>query len=458
MTTRSIRVTLSIGIVVPLLAATAALGAPSARGGPAHPGVGAFRERLIREGRVSGVVRPEAMGRGRASGPASALTACSSPGGTNYMADCNTTGLPVNETTIATNGSMFVAGANDYNSYNGHAQIGYYWSKGGRTWNDAGPLDLYPHDPDNGAGDPGLAIDANGVVYYSNIFFSYTDPIVGGVELARRDPSGGAWTYYQIADNTATTFQDKPAILLSGTHLFESWTFFTTNSPILVAQFKLGPKSRKPTKILQVPGSSNAQGSAMAADGSGGFWITWEEGRGIRLAHWLRGFWSSPQTISPKSFRDLPSPLPGFEFRTDSFPSIALVAGKPNVVWASYDTGVGRVYRWANGTLTTVSDTGGDQFFPSIGASAQGYAISWSQTGPKSTYAQYLKFRNAVTKISTGRSKPNQDCHFDPPGAFIGDYNSTIMNGATPMPIWTDMRRTSQACDGKAEDAMVYVP
>ena len=47
---------------------------------------------------------------------------------------------PVSETWIASNGSQFVAGANDYNSYNGQGQDGFYWSSDGKTWNDAGPL------------------------------------------------------------------------------------------------------------------------------------------------------------------------------------------------------------------------------------------------------------------------------------------------------------------------------
>jgi hypothetical protein len=450
MGSRGLRLIIGIALVAPVLAVTAASAGPVGAGS-------SFRERLIREGRVSGVVHPEGRWLG-AGGLGSPLATCSAPGGTNYMADCNSAGWPTNETTIATNGATFVAGANDYNSYNNHAQLGFYSSKNGTTWNDAGPLDLYPHDPDNGAGDPGLAIDSNGVVYYSNIFFSYTDPVVGGVELARRDPTTLAWTTYQIADNTNSTFQDKPAIVISGRHVFESWTYFANNSTIKVAQFKLGAGSAGPTKILDVPGSGNSQGSAMAPDGDGGFWITWEEGSSIKLAHWLRGFWTEEQTISPDGFRDLPSPLPGFNFRTSSFPMIALVHGSPYVVWASYDTGAGRTYLYANGTVTTVSDTGGDQFYASIGSSRQGYAISWSQTGAKKTFDQYMWFAGSVTKISTHRSKPNRDCRFDPPGAFIGDYNSTIMNGAAPMPIWTDLRRHSQACDGRAQDAILYVP
>jgi hypothetical protein len=457
MAQRGVRLLIGVAMVLVVLSATAAFATAPGAAGSRGAGVGSFREQLIRQGRVSGVVRPEASGALQGLGRAP-LASCTAPGGTNYMTDCNSQGRPVNETAIATNGSMWVAGANDYNSYNGHAQLGYYWSSNGRTWNDAGPLDFYPHDADNGAGDPGVAIDANGVVYYSNIFFSYTDLTVGGVELARRDPVSGAWSYYQIADNTENTFQDKPAEVLSGPHLYLCWTFFGSGSTIQVAQFNQGPNATKPKKVFEVPGTGNSQGCSLAADGHGGFWIAWEEGQSIRIGHWLRGFWSSLKRVSPTGFRDLPSPLPGFQFRTDSFPSITTVHSSPYVVWASYDSGAGRTYLYAHGTVTPVSDTGGDQFFASIGSSTAGYAISWSQTGPQESYSQYMWFNGVVSRISTGRSKPNKDCIFSPRGAFIGDYNSTIMSGATPMPIWTDMRRRSQACDGRAEDAMVYRP
>src|SRR5216110_391808 len=121
---------------------------------------GGNRTLLVRGGRVSSVARPEASRVG-ATVPDGGRRSCTIPGGGNYGADCNSHGNPVNETTIATNGSSWVAGANDYNSYNNHAQLGYYASANGKTWIDNGPLDLFPHDVDNGAGDPGVAVDAD---------------------------------------------------------------------------------------------------------------------------------------------------------------------------------------------------------------------------------------------------------------------------------------------------------
>ncbi|HEX9236524.1 MAG TPA: hypothetical protein VF972_09625 [Actinomycetota bacterium] len=419
---------------------------------------------LPRGGRISSIARPEASSaRIRSARPG--VSTCTTPGSANYKANCNSTGRPTNETTIANNGTTFVAGSNDYNSYNGNADLGYYWSTDAKTWNDAGPLDLYPNASLNAAGDPGLAIDAAGNVYYSNIFFSYTDCTVGGVELSRYDAVAGTWSYYQIAANSDNAFQDKPAVAQDGTRVWVSWTEYGScsgvdvPSPIKVAVFAAGGSSGPPKKILSVPGSTYSQGSSMIPDGHGGFFITWEEFPSpsatvgsIKLAHFKKGIgWNTPSTISPPGFQDLPSPLPGgYVFRDNSFPWIALLAGKPRVVWASYDTGVGRVYLWQNGQVSTVSDSGGDQFFSSVFADGSKLEISWSQTmSSNQSYDQYLSDGGVVSKISTASSFPNKDTFFG--GSFIGDYNTTTgLNGAA-HPVWTDIRGPTYA-----QNTMVY--
>jgi hypothetical protein len=418
---------------------------------------------------LSGVARPEAQG-SRIRGPAGApSTTCSTPGATNYIADCNSTGSPTNETWIAYNGTTFVAGANDYNSWNGNADLGYYTSTDGKTWTDNGPLDLFPHGTNTAAGDPGLAIDTPGVVYYSGIYFDYVDCTVGGVELARRDPSNGSWSYFQISANTNDRFQDKPAIMQDGRHVFVGWTEyhgsfcigFNDVFPLRIAAFNTGAASGPPIAILTPPGSTYSAGVALATDGRGGFWVTWEEFPSptslvgsISMNRWRpRQGWGTTRTISPPGFTDLPSPLPGFVFRDNSFPMITSYAGKPSVVWASNDTGVGRTYLWTQGTLTTVSDSGDDQFFPAIAADSTGtLAISWSQTKrSNSSYDRYLVHGGPAVKISTASSFPNNDPFFG--GAFIGDYEAITVQGTTPHPIWTDLRGPTFA-----QNAMVYSP
>jgi hypothetical protein len=452
-----------LGVALSAFVLGAALigGVASASAGRARP--------IARGGHVSGVARPEARLSGRLIH--AGRTSCTQPGSTNYMADCNSQGYPVNETWIALNGNGLVAGANDYNSYNGNADLGYYTSPDGKTWTDNGPLDLFPQGTNHAAGDPGLAADLQGVVYYSSIYFDYFDCSIGGVELARRDPSTGTWSYYQIRGNSDSEFQDKPAVAVDRRHVYVSWTRYGScsgvgvTSPIKIAVFPLGSNSGPPIGVLSVPGSTYSQGSAIVTDKHGGLWVAWEEfpaagGNGsIWLAHW-RGpsaGWASPFKITDSNFKDLPSPLPGFAFRDNSFPAIAIHNGAPNVVWCSYDTGKGRCYWWVAGAYVALSDTGGDQFFPSIVVdTAAQFSFSWSQTNQANqSFDQFERIGGNVTKISTASSFPNQDQFFG--GAFIGDYNGIARIGTVAHPIWTDLRR-NDPLGGKAQDAMVYSP
>jgi hypothetical protein len=385
----------------------------------------------------------------------------------------------VNETWVTYGGGTYYAGANDYNSYNGQGQDGFFWSTNGTSWNDAGPIDVFPHNNNDGAGDPGVAVDSNGVVYYSSLFFNFYNCGVGGVELLRRNPSTGGWSYYQIASNSKRQFQDKPAIALSGAGVYESWTQFgscsgsNVTSPIKLAVFPTGASSVAPSKILSVPGSTYSQGSSIGPDGGGGVWIAWEEYPSasatigsIKLAHYTGSGWATlgngqqSETISPASFTDLPSPLPGFAFRDNSFPALTVVGGSPEVVWASDDTGVGRAYLWAGGTVTQLdaSTTDGDQFFPSITPDGRGGVyVAYSQVNAgQGTYDQWLWHGGSATKVSTSSSNPNQDAFFS--GQFIGDYNGIIAAGGSAHPIWTDIRGADPNYAGWEMDSMFYSP
>jgi hypothetical protein len=432
---------------------------------------------IARGWRVSGVTHQAASQAGLAASPA---VACSRPGGGNYLTNCHGSGRPVNETwVIRAPSGTYYAGANDYNSYNGQGQNGFYWSGNGTSWSDAGPIDVFPHNANNGGGDPGIAADSSGVVYYSSLFFNFNRCNVGGVELIRgtRNSDGSvSWLgYYQIAANSRSQFQDKPAITVSGSNVFESWTQFgscsgvNVTSPIKVARFATGANNNAPQETLNVPGSQFSQGSAITPDGSGGFYLAWEEFPSatatigsIKLAHWNGGTWTSYGSISPSTFEDMPSPLSGFSFRDNSFPAIADSAGTVYVTWCAFDsskdpshgaqTQKARCYldtaaNTASASLTKLSDRGGHQFFPAIAADGSGGVyVSYSQENLNAdgssagSYDAWLVHNAAGTPVkkSTASSQPSQDKFFS--GQFIGDYSGIVVDGAGGHPYWTDIR------------------
>ena len=417
-------------------------------------------ELLRRPPRASAIVQPFAFaGASKKARPnRSSIAACRRPGPTNHIANCKSDGLPAVEPGIATDGRLIVAVAADYNSYNGRPQLGFYWSENGRRWYDGGPLDIFPHSDANAGGDPLVAMDAGGVVYYAGMFFSYTRCNVGGIELLRRDPRTGRWSRTEIASNGETVLQDRPGFAVEGNTVFYAWARFdscegtTVKSQLRVALLPAGPGSRPPGRILDVPGSTFSQGAVPAGDGRGGFWLAWEEypdatanDGSIKLAHWSpRGGWDEPRTISSPGFRDLPEPLPGFRVDTSSVPTIAVSRGVPHVVWASADTGRGRIYLWTPKGLDAVHDVGGDQLLPAVAADLRGgVVVSFSQANRASRRINRLLWRAGnVTTISSAPSYPRDDTFFS--GRFIGWNSGLTLFHGDPIAVWPDLRRSGR--------------
>jgi hypothetical protein len=442
-------------LAVTLVAAALAISYVAARGSSSKPS----RAPLLRRGaHVSAALQPAAL----ASPPKKArphrseIVSCERPGPANHVANCKSEGRPAVEPWVIARGPLLYAAAGDYNSWNGQAALGFYWSRDGRTCFDGGPLDLFAHDNKNSAGgDPQLVLDAAGVVYYSSVHFNFARCGVGGVELARRDPVTGAWHMAQLAANSKTALQDRPAIAVDSGSVYFAWTRFAScqgdNGPsqLRVALLPTGSANQAITSVLAVPGSNFSQSASIGTDGSGGFWLAWEEypdasasDGWMELIHWSRSAgWSAAQTISPSGFRDLPSPLPGFHFATDSAPSLAVVRGQPWVAWASSDTGIGRISLWSRGGLATVADEGGDQLMPALSRDGHGgIAVSFGQVDRRSgSLAWLLSARGRTRVVSSRSSYPNDDVFFS--GKFIGDYTGMTLFAGSPLAVWTDLRQ-----------------
>ena len=411
---------------------------------------------LQRPARASSIVQPfAAAGAAKKARRTRAVASCRRPGPTNHVTNCRSDGLPAVEPTIATDGRLIVAAAADYDSYNGEPQFGFYWSEDGRRWNDAGPLDVFPHGDTNAGGDPLVLMDAGGVVYYAGMFFSYSRCDTGGVELLRRDPRTGDWARTELARNGADVLQDRPGFAVEGGTIFYAWSRFDScegsavASRLQVALVPAGARARSPRRILEVPGSAFSQGAAPAGDGRGGFWLAWEEypdatadDGSIKLAHWTpRGGWGTARTISPPGFRDLPEPLPGFQIDTSSVPAIAVSNGVPHVVWASAESGRGRISMWTPRGLTILDNSGGDQLLPAITADGRGSVlVSFSRANRlRGTLDRLLWHDGRARRISSAPTYPVDDEFFS--GRFLGWVSGLAVSRDDVLAVWPDLRR-----------------
>jgi len=122
--------------------------------------------------------------------------------------------FPQNETAIAVNPRYprnVVAGANDYRL--GWGSSGFYASTdSGRNWYDG--IIPFPSLPsgDNldGGGDPVIAFDRDGVVYYAGINFNRTDD-TNGVFVSRSTNGGFTWTRPCVPLTLASPTDDQAA-------------------------------------------------------------------------------------------------------------------------------------------------------------------------------------------------------------------------------------------------------
>ncbi len=113
--------------------------------------------------------------------------------------------FPQNETSIAVNprnSLNVVGGANDYRL--GFGSSGFYSSfDGGRTYRDG--ILLFPSLPNgdnlDGGGDPAIAFDRQGYVYYANINFNRTDD-TNGMFVSRSSNGGRTWSRPCVPEDT----------------------------------------------------------------------------------------------------------------------------------------------------------------------------------------------------------------------------------------------------------------
>jgi hypothetical protein len=296
--------------------------------------------------------------------------------GPNVIVNQDTAGAPQNETAIAVdpNNSMrIVGGINDYvtgtwpctladgtpcsalgDGYSGT----YYSNDGGTTWccvsTDPAHLGtLIPGvshlagGPYDAGGDPSVAFDSRGNVYYAGLGFDRTaPPNTVAVNKGTFDQSGNlTWGAPVFINPTSapSTLNDKPWLAVDANasspfrdRVYVTWTRFIFNpvngnyvqSPIAVSYSKDGGKTFSDPQLI-VGNVLYSQGSHVVVGADGTVYVFWDGA--TRLATldsiWMAKStdggvsWSKPAAVSP--LVDI-IPLANTAFRVNSFPAGAV--------------------------------------------------------------------------------------------------------------------------------------
>lgn len=452
-------------------------------------------------------------------------------------ASSNTTALfptnKQNEPTIAvdpTNPRRLIAGSNDEQEqppcgpgpvrgpgapgsdcsfYPGVGTSGIYLSSdGGQSWTNQGLLDDQASWASAGVvsdGDPvitfgpkpdghgGFSYTSGARAYYASLATITSQKGFEYIVVSYSDDDGVTWSAPVVATTrtSAAQFNDKnwitvdrnPASPYFG-RAYLSWTAFRSatatgygNEPVMVSISTNGGVSFGAPKQLS-PAANNGtgngrQGSSSTVGPDGTVYVAFEQASSQVVAVSRDGGASWTRPIPVGRVTDIQDPIPGANFRTDSFPVIAADprAGSKTVyaAWATLTSAGGRmvVTRSADrgntwSTPTTVSSSGqGYAFFPGLDVASTGRVdLAWQGlktvnpstfgTGNASIDAYYASLPvggtwTAPRKVSTASSDPAASAQNNLQRQFWGDYNTLVSGASGAWFIYTDSR-TGAGC------------
>jgi hypothetical protein len=390
----------------------------------------------------------------------------------------------------------------------------YTSSDGGSTWTNRGLLDDQPtwSSPPIGRrlvsdGDPFIVYGpkpagggftyANGARAYYATLASYFDnagpnPPKKAPEflaVSYSDDNGATWSAPVLATtkDNPNDFNDKESIWVDDLpsspyfgRVYVSWTEFRaagTSEPVMVSLSTDGGRTfGKPNQMSPAGnnGTGNGrQGSMVRSGPDGTVYLAWEQGSAQLVSVSRDGgrSWSRPVTMG--AVDDVPDPLPGSNFRTDSFPSIAAdprpgsttlhaawVNETPAGTRAVFTTSTNRGATWA--PLQTVSTAAeGDAFFQGLDVAPNGRVDLAYQaqravdratfgTGNAAIDSWYRSKTGAApwtapAKVSSASTDPAASAQNNLQRQFMGDYNTLVSINSTAWFIWTDTR-SGQGC------------
>ncbi len=404
---------------------------------------------------------------------------------TPNVSNANTTNdiEPQNETSLDINPldeSNIVGGVNDYRTAgNGDVNCGYASSTdGGLTWSagiirgitrgNGGPFNY------DAAGDPAVYFDSEGTAHFVCLGF---DRDLGRSALLHGSSTDGGMTWNTpvaiVQSNTSNDFHDKEMLTvdLSATSpysnsLYVQWTRYTSGFAVrrsYISYSRDGGASWS-APILVSGSQTSTQGASPAVGPDGTVYASWCSpclggADGIWFSRSSDGGNTWSAAVQAATLTDLPSPLPGNSFRTNSFPTPSASGVLTDTVYLTYaDYSAGN----ANIMFTGSTDSGATWSIPIRANSRQqnDQFFQWMEVGPTGTIwvCYYDQSWNAMNwldmscsrstngglsfqrarRVTTQSSDPADDGFG---GLFIGDYNGLAVGSSPfPRPYWTDTR------------------
>ncbi len=362
----------------------------------------------------------------------------------------------------------------------------------GTLVSDGDPVIVFGPQP----GTDGFSWD-NGVrAYYANLS-SYARGAAKGQQapellaVSISDDLGASWHDPVIAARSSGyIFNDKEAIWADRTEgspyfgrVYISWTQFRDFAggaePVMFAYSADGGLTwSRPNQlsIAQNYAFGGRQGSTIRTGPDGTVYVVWEDSdlggykQVVQVSH--DGGLTFSKSIDIARVKDIQDPIPGANFRTDSFASVAVdqTSGAVYAAWADRTSGSGRI------VVTTSSDDGMTWSSPAtVSTAAEGYAffqgLDVAPSGRVDIGYQALKALDTTTygtgnaaidswyvssgdggaswtapvKVSSASSDPAASAQNNLARQFWGDYSTLVSTDDFALFIYTDSR-TGAGC------------
>lgn len=381
----------------------------------------------------------------------------------------------------------------------------YYTLDDGASWQVSSFVTSL-HDPNDilvGGGDPVLAADADGTLYFSWLAFyspSTMDELISELYWASSSDGGATWvrpekdviaTARKSIDNTVQNFVDKQWLAVDRSTAPTRGTLYAAYFRVINDRMKIRVRSKSPgaqqfdsPQVIVSPDSLTiVQFTSIDMDASGGVHVTWfgsADERPFSLWHALStdGGATFPfvtkisDIVFPKfSIEDRLGEIPGMSHER-MYPSPQFCADhgvNPGHVYMT-STANGITRKEVNGTdiyFSRSSDNGlsweapriinddekglvRDQFHPSIAVNAQGViAITWYDRREDETNAS-ARYSIAVSRSGGTQFLPNKPVAALPMNMYkakeknsdfgIGEYTQVIVTETEVLPFWSDGR------------------